>query len=356
MKNSIIIGSGAYIPEKRMKNADFENAEFYLPDSFEKINQPSDLIVRKFKAITGIEERRYADPDQGASEMGTLAAQDAINDANIDPDTIDHIIFAHSFGDISSKSIQSDLFPNLAARVKHHLRIKNPACVATDILFGCPGWVQAAIHADSFIKSGLAKRVLVIGSDTLAKVVDPYDRDSMIFADGGAAVIMEAAETQSGVITHAAVTHAIEELDYLGIGPSHNKSIDQRVQYIKMKGRKIYEYALIEVPKAMKACLEKGGVHLSKISKILIHQANEKMDEAIIKRLYELYDMKVDPQEVMPMNINLLGNSSVATVPTLYHQLVKGELEGHEIKSGEYILLASVGAGMHINAILYQMP
>ena len=120
-----------------------------------------------------------------------------------------------------------------------------------------------------------------------------------------------------------------------------------------MHGRKIYEFALTNVPQAMKACLDKSGIAISDVKKILIHQANEKMDEAIVKRFYELYDMAM-PEGIMPMTIGKLGNSSVATVPTLYDQILKGELENQEINKGDVIIFASVGAGMNINAIVYK--
>ena len=120
-----------------------------------------------------------------------------------------------------------------------------------------------------------------------------------------------------------------------------------------MYGRKIYEFALTNVPKALKTCLDKSGKDISDIKKILIHQANEKMDEAIVQRFYRLHKMKM-PEGIMPMSINLLGNSSVATVPTLYDLILKGQLEGQEINKGDIIMFASVGAGMNINAILYQ--
>jgi 3-oxoacyl-[acyl-carrier-protein] synthase-3 len=121
-----------------------------------------------------------------------------------------------------------------------------------------------------------------------------------------------------------------------------------------MHGRKIYEFALNQVPKAMKECLENSGIDIRDIKKILIHQANEKMDQAIIQRFYKLHN-QTPPDEVMPMSIHKLGNSSVATVPTLYDLLVKGELGNHSIKKGDVILFASVGAGMNVNAIVYKM-
>ena len=120
-----------------------------------------------------------------------------------------------------------------------------------------------------------------------------------------------------------------------------------------MYGRKIYEFALTNVPAAMKSCLDKSGIDINDIKKILIHQANEKMDEAIVKRFYKLYGMKM-PENIMPMTIDKLGNSSVATVPTLYDMILKGKMNVHSINKGDIILFASVGAGMNINAIIYK--
>ena len=121
-----------------------------------------------------------------------------------------------------------------------------------------------------------------------------------------------------------------------------------------MHGRKIYEFALSNVPKAMASCLEKSGYAIGQVKKILIHQANEKMDEAIIHRFYKLYQQS-PPEGIMPMSIHKLGNSSVATVPTLYDLLINGKIENQELHPGDVILFASVGAGMNINAIAYQI-
>ena len=120
-----------------------------------------------------------------------------------------------------------------------------------------------------------------------------------------------------------------------------------------MYGRKIYEYGLNYVPLAMKEALDKSGVPISDVKKIFIHQANEKMDEAILKRFYRLYKSKV-PAGVMPMSIHKLGNSSVATVPTLFDLVKSGKMENQEINKGDVVILASVGAGMNINAIVYR--
>ncbi len=348
-----ITGIGSYIPEQRVSNADFESHTFLNEDG-SLINSTNDIIIEKFKGITGIEERRYATPDLVASDIAFLASQKAIENANIDPETIDYIIFAHNFGDVRHGAIQSDILPSLATRVKHKLQIKNPKCVAFDILFGCPGWIEGVLQANAYIKSGMAKRCLVIGAETLSRVVDAHDRDSMIYSDGAGASIIEASENDNeGILSHESATFAYEEANYLFFGNSFNKDLDPDVRYIKMYGRKIYEFALTNVPLAMKSCLEKSGVAIDDVKKILIHQANEKMDEAIINRFYKLYG-KTAPEGIMPMSINFLGNSSVATVPTLYDLLIHGKIENQELHKGDVVIFASVGAGMNVNAFVYR--
>ena len=123
-----------------------------------------------------------------------------------------------------------------------------------------------------------------------------------------------------------------------------------------MYGKKIYEFALTYVPQAMKTALERAGAEIHEVKKIFIHQANEKMDFEIIKRFYRMFKIKEVPAGITPMSIHKLGNSSVATIPTLYDQVLKGEGEerNHLLKKGDMILFASVGAGMNINAIVYR--
>ncbi|MBS4044663.1 MAG: ketoacyl-ACP synthase III, partial [Chitinophagaceae bacterium] len=177
---TVITGTGTYIPPHIKTNKDFAAQEFYGEDHV-KIATASSEIVEKFKDITGIEERRYAGNEFTACDMGAIAAKHAIEDAGIDHETIDQIIVAHNFGNVLKNTIQSDAVPSLASHIKHALGIINPNCVAYDVLFGCPGWILGVTQADAFIKAGLAKRCLVIGTETLSRVIDHYDRDSMIF-------------------------------------------------------------------------------------------------------------------------------------------------------------------------------
>jgi len=352
----LFTGTGRYIPDKAVSNEAFFNHEFYAPNG-ERINNPPKEIIEKFQAITGIEERRYAADDQQASDIGLIAAQRALEKAGINPETLDGIILAHNFGNIPHGKVQTDILPSLATRVKHSLGIRNPACTAFDILYGCPGWIQGVILAQQFMLAGNGKRFLVIGAETLSRVLDPYDRDSMIYADGAGAVVMELTDNQDGRGILSAITHtyAHEEAYFLNYGESLKKDHTPGTRYIKMEGRKIYEFALSKVPEAMKACLDKAGLDITAVKKVFIHQANEKMDEGIIKRFYNLYGIRQLPENIMPMSIHLLGNSSVATVPTLFDMVLSGALPGHEVQQGDIVLLASVGAGMNISAITYRM-
>ena len=347
-----ITGTGCYIPEGVEKNEDFNEHEFLNSDG-SIFKQSNHLIIEKFKDITGIGERRYAAPSLSTSDLGFLAAERAINDAQVDPETLDYIIVAHNFGDVKYKTVQSDMVPSLAARIKHRLKIKTPSCVAYDLVFGCPGWVEGVIQAQAFIKAGMAKKCLVIGAEALSRVVDIHDRDSMIYSDGAGAAIIEETKDQGGILAHETVSCTYDEAHYIYFGKSNNAELKEDTRYIKMHGRKIYEFALNNVPSAIKSCLDKSGASIDEVKKIFIHQANEKMDEAILSRFYRLYKTAI-PAYVMPMNIHKLGNSSVATVPTLFDMVKNNKLENHSLQKDDVIIFASVGSGMNINAIVYK--
>lgn len=355
---SIITGTGSYIPPVKMGNEDFLSNQFYDSNA-ERLEKSNQEIIEKFLEITTIAERRYVDDDQVTSDIASKAAQKAITSAGIDPEELDYIIVAHNFGDIKSGTNRIDLVPALAARVKHKLGISNPNAVAYDIIFGCPGWLQALIQADYYIRSGDARKVLVIGADVLSRIADPHDRDGMIYADGAGAVILEAAtaEAPGGILAHKTRSDTLlhSGMLYMGGSNSPGEAVGEDL-FLKMNGRKLYQYALENVPGAIRQCLEKCHLDITDIRKVLIHQANGKMDDAILKRLYNLYGHEDAPEGVMPMTIGWLGNSSVATLPTLLDLILRNELETHQLNSGDIVVFASVGAGMHINAMVYQMP
>lgn len=354
---SIITGTGNYIPTLKVKNDDFLPNEFY-DEKGTKILKPSKEITDKFIEITTIAERRYLTDDLLASDMAYFAALEAIKSAGIDKEELDYIILANNFGDTKAGSRVPDHVPCLAAKVKHKLEIKNPDTIAYDITFGCPGWLQGVIQADYFIKSGDAKKILVIGADVLSRISDPHDRDCMLYADGAGAVVLEAKESENpvGIIAHKTRTDTLVHCGLLYMDKSYNPKFEKPDDlFLKMNGRRLYQYALETVPHTVKACLEKSNTAIESVNKVLIHQANGKMDDAILKRIFGLYNIVEIPENVMPMTIATLGNTSVATLPTLFDLILKGKMENQEIHSGDTLVFASVGAGMNINAMVYKV-
>ena len=354
---TVITGTGSHIPAVCVKNDQFLQHDFRGADQ-KKIDKSNEEIVAQFQAITGIRERRYVSTEMVTSDIALDAARKAIDSSGTDPESLDAIIVAHNFGDVGHGSGHIDQVPALAARVKAGLKIHTPRTVAFDVLFGCPGWLQGVILADQMFRAGDGKRAMIIGAETLSRVSDPHDRDSLIYADGAGATILEARETDErvGILAHTVRSDTLHHSSMLFMGKSYNEEVFLEALFLKMEGRKVYKYAVSTVARGIKDALEKAGVGIADVSKILIHQANGKMDEAILAALFELYGIKNPPHEVMPMTIGFLGNSSVATIPTMLDLILNGKLEGHTISSGDTIVFASVGAGMHINAAVYRMP
>jgi 3-oxoacyl-[acyl-carrier-protein] synthase-3 len=361
MKHSVITGTGSFLPPLVKKNGDFTEQPFYTEDQL-LINSKKEIIIDKFQKITGIVERRYAPADLDASDLAAIAGNLAVADSQVDKETLDLIIVAHNFGDTTCGAIQSDAMPSLANRVKHQLAIRNPSCIAFDVIFGCPGWLMGVMQAEAWFKAGMAKKALVIGAETLSRVIDRYDRDSMIFSDGAGAIVMELRDMDDtgcscagsgGILSCCAASHSMEEINYLFMGNSYEPQSNPDMKFLKMKGRKVYEYALKYVPEAMRTCLDKSGASIGELKKIFIHQANEKMDESIVELFYQSYGLEA-PKDIMPMCIHYLGNSSVATIPTLFDLVRKGRYSDHSLEPGDLVMFASVGAGMNINALCYR--
>jgi 3-oxoacyl-[acyl-carrier-protein] synthase-3 len=353
MPNSIIIATGSYIPKKRIPNSHFLDKEFYSPDGL-RMEKTNAEIVKTLYKITGIQERRYVSDDLTTTDIGYEAATAALE--GIDKESLDYIIVAQNFGDVRAENLRTDMVPTIASRVKYLLGIKNPYCVAYDIPFGCPGWLQGMIMADYYIRSGDAKRVLVVGAEILSRVSDPHDIDCMIFADGAGATVVEASDRADGILAHVARTDAEKNAWMLRLGKTYHPHRTEDELYIKMDGHDIYRYALKTVPLVVKQALEKAGLALTDVKKLLMHQANAKMDDAILARLFRLYGFKAVPSEIMPMIIHWAGNSSVATIPTMLDLLLRNRIDGHRLSSGDVAVFASVGAGMNINAMVYRMP
>jgi 3-oxoacyl-[acyl-carrier-protein] synthase-3 len=353
MPNAIITGTGSYIPTRKVDNSYFLKNEFYSGEG-KRIPRSNEEIIRKFQEITCIMERRYATDDLTTSDIAFMAAEEALEGA--DRESLDYIIMAHNYGDIRAGGVRMDMCPSLASRVKFRLGIENPYTVAYDLPFGCPGWLQGMTIADYYIRSGDARKILVIGAEILSRVVDPHDIDCMIFADGAGAALVEATEEDSGILSHVTRSDTKNESNMIWTGRTYNPGLKGDEIYLKMNGHQIYKYALRVVPQVVRRCLEKGGLTLKDVRKVLIHQANEKMDRAILKNIFKAYEIGDIPEHIMPMTISWLGNSSVATLPTMFDLLQKGKLGNHTLHTGDIALFASVGAGMNINAMAYRMP
>ncbi|AWU44681.1 3-oxoacyl-ACP synthase III family protein [Blattabacterium punctulatus] len=362
MIRSIITGTGHYLPNKIISNNHFLKYTFYDKKGL-KSEKSNEEIIKKFQKITEIEERRYINNSLLNSDIASIAAKRALINSKINKEKIDYIISAHNYGDIHPISFQSDLMPSIASRVKNKLQIKNKKCRPYDMIFGCPGWIEGMILADQLLRSKNAKNILITSSETLSKVIDPHDKNSMIFSDGaGAAVLsaIEIVEDNQGIIHYDTQCNNNEELHYLTNSPSLNPNYKKSLVNIKMNGRRIYEYALKEVPNMLKNILDHSNFHIKDIKKIIIHQANAKMDYAILKRLLNLYEYSYSNKDfcknLMPMTIQKFGNSSVSTVPTLLDLILKKRMPPHEINPGDTILMASLGAGMNINGMIYRFP
>jgi 3-oxoacyl-[acyl-carrier-protein] synthase-3 len=354
---TVITATGSHIPSVVVPNEHFLGYDFHGPNK-KRIDKSNREILRQFESITGIRERRYVPDDLVTTDIAYDAARKALESSGISGEQLDYIIVAHNFGDVRAGSLRSDLVPALAARVKNRLEIENPRTVAVDVVFGCPGWLQGVIFADSMIRSGDIKCAMIIGAETLSRISDPHDRDSLIYADGAGATIVEARETDEkiGILAHAVRSDTLEHSSMLRMGHSYKDETFLEALFLKMEGRKLYKYALQTVAGSIKECLDRAGVCLEQVKKILIHQANGKMDEAILRALYELHGIKEPPPGIMPMTISWLGNSSVATLPTMLDLIEKGQLDGHALHAGDNIVFASVGAGMNINAVVYRVP
>jgi 3-oxoacyl-[acyl-carrier-protein] synthase III len=351
-----ITGTGSCLPPKIIKNKHFLDYSFYDPKTKKVFNKTNEEIISKFKDITNIDERRYVTDGQVTSDLAVTAIEDACKSAGIGLDSLEFIIIAHNFGDIYDGNVRCDALPGLANKVKMKLHIKNPSCFCHDVISGCPGWTQGLIIADSYLKNGFTKCGVVVGADVLSRISDPHDRDSMIYADGAGASIVEAVESDEpvGILSYSLRSDSVNYANLLTLGYSNNPELNGNELWIKMSGHKLYLYAIKNVPGVVKDSIEKAGLSLKSIKKIFIHQANEKMDEAIVNGVFKLYKEKNVPDDIMPMCIRELGNSSTATVPTLLDLVAKGKIKGHEINPGDNIVLCSVGAGMNINSIVYK--
>ena len=355
--NSIITGTGSALPKQRITNSHFEDWEFFGKDG-NRIEKPGSEIVAKLEAISGIVERRFIGDEEETIDVLAEASLKALEDSGIDKNELEGIIVAHNAGNMLVDSgtpggTSFHTVPNLAAVLKNRLDVQNHECPSYDILFGCPGWVEGMIQANRLIRSDEAKHVLVVGVEVASRLLDPHDMDSMLMSDGCGAAIVSAGEAQ-GILSHATFSHGLNDLNSITLGESLNAETPGRL-YFKMNGKEVYRYATTWLPAVVQKALDKAGLTPRDIDMFFFHQANAKMLTVIARNLMKLYGQQDEEYtHKIPSSISFLGNSSVATVPTLFDLVRKGEIEGYDLKPGQKYVFASVGAGMHCNAIVYQ--
>jgi 3-oxoacyl-[acyl-carrier-protein] synthase III len=351
---TFISGTGSSLPALVVKNSHFLNHEFYDSKGI-KNEKPTSEIIEKLEAITGIKERRYVPFDQDSVPLLSETAIKTIKNAGLEPNDLSGIIVAHNAGNMIIGENLWHSVPNLAACLKNAIKATNHNCFAYDILFGCPGWIQAMIQAHQAIICGEAEHILVVGLEIASRLLDPHDLDGMILADGcGACIISKNYENVGGIISYATFSHSQDDLNIIYLGESKNPALDGSC-YFHMNGKEVYKYATTWVPKVIKKALDKANLTIANIDMFLFHQANAKLLDAIAKNLGDLYEVENSFFEgKVPSTIQFLGNTSVATIPTMLDLILSNNLGDFEIKKGQKIVMASVGAGMHCNAVVYE--
>ncbi len=315
-KKANISAVGKYVPEKILTNKDLEKL----------VDTNDEWIFTR----TGIKERRIADDNEPTSVLATKAIQNLLDEYNISPDEIDALVLA---------TISPDMFfPSTAALVLDNLNIKN--AFGFDISAACSGFIYALKIGDSFIKSGMAKKVLVVGADEMSTITDYTDRNTcVLFGDGAGAVLLEESKSDCGIIESILHTDGSGKdlLNITGGGslnPATHETIDKKMHYIYQDGRPVYKFAVKYMTQVAKDVLKKHNYSSEDVSLLIPHQANKRIIEAVGKRL------KIDPKDVF-VNIEKYGNTTAATIPMGIYDAVQ---EKRLIKY-DLLLLVAFGGG-----------
>ena len=314
-----IAGTGRYLPEKILTNADLE-----------KMVDTTDEWIR---TRTGVERRHAVAEDQTTSDMCVEAAKVAIEDAGVDLADIDLIIIGTTTPDL--------IFPNIATLVQHRLGI--PACTAFSLEAACTGFIYALTTADKFIKAGEAQCALIIGAECITKLVDWNDRSTcVLFGDGAGAVIVKPSDEPGIITTHLGADGQYKELLYYPVGASkdlHKAGTDEAA--IMMTGNEVFKVAVKTLGGVATKALEAAGVSKEELDWLVPHQANLRIIQATAKRL----DL---PMEKVILTVQDHGNTSAASVPLA---LDVGIRDGR-IKRGQLVLMEAFGGGFTWGSIL----
>ncbi|OLS02073.1 beta-ketoacyl-ACP synthase III [Tissierella creatinophila] len=312
-----ITGVGSFVPEKIMTNSDLEKI----------VDTSNEWIIDR----TGIEERRIAEENIATSDIAAIAAQRAMEDAKVLPEEIDLILVA---------TISPDyIFPSTACMVQKHIGATNAA--AFDINAGCTGFIYALTTAKGFVKSGIYKKVLVIGAETLSKIVNWKDRNTcVLFGDGAGACIVEPCEDGFGMLAEDLGSDGSKgDVLIVPAGgskkPTSLETVEEGLNFIKMDGREVFKFAVRIMEKASNDVLKKAGLTSKDIDLLVPHQANIRIIDAALKKL----DLE---KEKVFVNLEKYGNTSAASIPVALDEA----LDQKRIRKGDNLLLVAFGAGL----------
>ncbi len=322
MTASVIAGIGSYVPDKVLTNADLE-----------RMVDTSDEWIT---ARTGIRERRIAADDQATSDLALAAAKAALADAGIDAADLDLVLVATATPDM--------FFPATACLVQHRLGAVNAA--AFDLSAACSGFIYGIHTADSFIRTGTYKNVLLIGAETMSRVTDWSDRATcVLFGDGAGAVVLKAAEGDpktgdAGVIVSRIFSDGAA-WDYICVPgggsriPPSTELLDSGDQFLKMRGNETFKVAVRNMERAAREVLDEAGFKPGDLALVVPHQANIRILNAVGERLGLSEDQ-------LMLNLDVYGNTSAASVPLALDEAAR---DGR-VKSGDLVLLLAFGSGL----------
>ena len=320
MIRSVITGCGSYLPENIVTNNDLAKT----------VDTTDEWIVQR----TGIRQRHIAVEGETTADLGEKAARAAMKDAGITADDLDLIILA--------TSTPNNTFPATSVEIQHRLGMKHGAAFDTQAV--CSGFVFALTTADQYIKTGFAKRILVIGAETFSRILDWEDRTTcVLFGDGAGAVVLEAREGEGNVTDQGILTCQIrsdgshKDKLYVDGGPSTT----QTVGYLRMQGKEVFRHAVGMITDVIVASFEATGLNADDLNWFIPHQANKRIIDASAKKL------KISPEKVV-ITVDHHGNTSAASIPLA---LCEAVADG-KVKKGDLVMLEAMGGGFTWGAVL----
>lgn len=325
MRHTAIIGTGSYLPENVMTN-----------DNLSELVETSDEWIF---SRTGISERRIS-TGENTSDLAYKAAVKALDRAGMDPKELDMIICA---------TITPDSFmPATACIIQDKLGAEKAA--AFDLTAACTGLIYAMVTADQFIKTGMYRNILVIGAETISKILDWEDRATcVLFGDGAGAIVLSASVQEKGILAANLVSDGSKQAMLTCpamplLNPCVKTGEELRRSRIEMQGQEVFKFAVRTIIDNIKTVLEKSGLTAEDIRYIIPHQANKR----IIEQASKLCDI---PLEKFYMNLNRYGNTSAATIGIALDELV----QQNELQPGDKLILVGFGGGMTSGAVLVEM-